>query len=357
MKTPLVTIIVPCYNSERYIDKSLESVVKQTYRKWECIVVNDGSTDGSENKIKKWLLKDNRLKMISQKNSGPSTARNAGLKQASGECIFFLDSDDLLAPECLQSLINLYHPSIDIVIGKNAEVVGQTTEIVKCQEHYHITEKILRDVDFIELSLKFPISIVAWNKLYGAGFLKRNDLTFKDGVLHEDELWFFEIMHSAKRIIFNSKPTYYYNIGNEDSITKNFSLQHLKGYLKVIEHIYTDHYLKEENEQSKKVIGSYILNIQIMVLSVFFRFLKKNKVDYKSEGILLIKEHIETNLILDFSFINHKKSKQFKVFIKYRKVDLEITFKLIRNLNKENILKYFENIYLKQIARNRYLKT
>ncbi|MDC8000066.1 glycosyltransferase [Aequorivita todarodis] len=352
MKTPLISIIVPCYNVEKYIDKSFESIKNQSYGNWECIAVNDGSTDNTERKIKQWTQREPRFRLISQENTGPSGARNAGLKDASGDCIFFFDSDDLLDADCLNSLVSLYQPSIDIVIGKNAEVLNQTTDIIKTLEHYPITDKVLSDQDFLELSLRSPISVVAWNKLYSREFIDSNSLTFKDGIIHEDELWFFEIMHLAKKIIFNSKVTYYYNIGNQNSITKTYNLNNLDNYLQVVAHIFTDHYATERNDKKKLMVGTYILNQQIMIISGFFRFLKKNKVPYKAEGVSLIKKHLQRYPINDFFHLSDKKSKLYQIFIKYGKVNPETAFKLMRNTDKRNILKFFENIFLKYQSRN-----
>ena len=348
IKSPLVSIIVPCYNVEKYIDKGLESILNQTYSNWECIVINDGSKDNTENEIKNWTNKDTRFTLISQENKGLSGARNTGLKNVNGDCIFFFDPDDLLDKDCLNNLTELYNSEIDIVIGKSAEVYDQTTTIINTLEHYDTTNKVINDTNFIELALKKPFSVVAWNKLYKSEFIFSNNLSFKDGVVHEDELWFFKTMYSAKNIVFNSEVTYYYNIGNQSSITKNYSVKNLKSYLTVIENIYTDFYTTEKNEQRKLISGTYILNFQITVISGFFRFIKKNKnVSYKTEGIALIKKHLEDYTIENFLDYNPKKSKQFRLFLDYGKINPEAAFKLIRNTNKKSVLKRIESLYLK----------
>lgn len=348
---PLVSIIVPCYNVENFVNASLESVCNQTYSHWECIVINDGSIDHTENEIKKWTAKDERFTLISQTNKGLSGARNTGLNNAKGDCIYFLDSDDLLDENCLKNLTNLYQNDIDIVVGKVANVYDQTTTIIKTLEHIATTNKVLEDLNFIELSLNDPFSVIACNKLYNSNFILSNNLSFKDGILHEDELWFFKTMYLAKKIIFNSEVTYYYNIGNQSSITKNYSLNNLKSYLTVIEDIFTTYYATEKNEERKLITGTYILNLQITVVSAFFRFTKKNKnISYKPEGVSIIKNHIENFRIKAFYNINAKKSKQFELFTQYGLTNPETAFKLIRNTNKKSILKRFESFYLKLTA-------
>ena len=348
INSPLVSIVVPCYNVEHYITKGLESVFKQTYSNWECIVINDGSTDNTENEIKKWTKLDQRFKLITQQNKGLSGARNAGLKHINGECIYFFDPDDLLDKNCLTELTNLYQNDIDIVIGKIGQVYNQTTTVIGTSEHASITNTRLENINFIEFALKDPFSVVAWNKLYKTDFIVSNGLTFKDGIVHEDELWFFKIMYNAKKIIFNSEVTYYYNIGNQSSITKNYSLYNLKSYLTVIEAIYTEYYATETNEKKKLIIGTYILNLQIPVVSAFFRFTRKHKnASFKDEGITLIKKHLKAFSIKDYFHYDNIKSKQFELFIHYAESHPETAFKLVRNTYRKSIIKGLENVYLK----------
>tara|TARA_R110002012_G_scaffold64308_3_gene169067 strand:- start:29789 stop:30871 length:1083 start_codon:yes stop_codon:yes gene_type:complete len=351
-KSPFVSIIVPSYNVEDYIDNGLESIINQSYGNWECIVINDGSIDDTEQKIKEWTKKDERFKLISQKNKGLSGARNTGLKHAKGECLFFFDPDDLLDIDCLKNLTELFTPDIDIVVGKSAKVYNQTTDIIKTLDHSDVTEKALHDIDFLELSLTKPFSVTVWNKLYKSKFILSNNITFKNDVLHEDEMWFFETMYLAKRIIFNSKVTYYYNIGNQNSITKNYSLKNLKSCTAIIEDIFTKYYIPEEDLVNKLLIGTYILNLQITIIAAFFRFTRKNKnVPFKAEGISIIKEHLTTRNIENYKEINSKKTKQFELFKRYARVNPEISFRLVRNIEKDTIIKRFENLYLKYTIR------
>ena len=103
----LVSIIIPAYNTEKYIGNCIESVIKQTYHNLEVIIVNDGSEDNTLEIITKARLRDNRIVVINQENNGPSAARNAGLKICRGDYVFFLDSDDWLIPNCIEKLISI----------------------------------------------------------------------------------------------------------------------------------------------------------------------------------------------------------------------------------------------------------
>jgi glycosyltransferase involved in cell wall biosynthesis len=122
MKTPqpLVSIIVPCYNQSHYLNDALNSILSQTHSHWECIVVNDGSTDATAQMAGEWAAKDSRFKYISQGNRGLSAARNAGLEQAAGEYIQLLDADDLLETDKIRhqiAYLNNNGNGIDIVVS------------------------------------------------------------------------------------------------------------------------------------------------------------------------------------------------------------------------------------------------
>ncbi|MGO3238322.1 MAG: glycosyltransferase family 2 protein [Psychroflexus halocasei] len=344
----LISIIIPSYNASDFIDNVLNSVLNQSYLYWECIIINDGSTDGTEEKVNLWIKKDIRFKLVTIRNKGVSSARNEGLKHVRGEYIFFLDSDDLLDKECLNDLIKLTNSDIDIVIGKNASTYGQTKKINKKLRHNKLVNRELSDLDFLELSLREPFDIVVWNKLYSSKFIFSKNLNFIDKILHEDEMWFFETMYYAKNIIFNSKVTYYYNIANYHSITKNYTLKNLKSCIFIINNIYLNYYLKENNAKKKSIIGAYILNLQITTISAFFRFMRFHKCfGFREEGLMMIKKHLKQLNAIEYNQINIKKAKQFEILKLYAIDNPEISYRLIRNLNKNNILKYLENLFLK----------
>ena len=116
---PLVTVIIPAYNYARFIPQALSSVVSQTYTHWECLVIDDGSTDNTSMLVEQFVSKDSRIHYVKQENAGPSAARNNGLKKSNGKYIQFLDADDLIAPDKLSRHVHFLdnHPEVDIVYG------------------------------------------------------------------------------------------------------------------------------------------------------------------------------------------------------------------------------------------------
>ncbi len=120
MPCPLVSIIVPCFKQAEYLSEALDSVLSQTYPNWECVIVNDGSPDNTEEIANLYLEKDNRIKYVSQENKGLATARNAGIANSQGEYILPLDADDLIAPTYIEKAIERFtqHPETKLVYCK-----------------------------------------------------------------------------------------------------------------------------------------------------------------------------------------------------------------------------------------------
>lgn len=127
MKKPLITIIVPCFNAQNTIKETIESVLKQTYKNYELLIINDGSTDNSVEVCSSYAHSDNRISIISINNHGVSVARNTGIQHAQGEYIAFLDSDDLWQPNKLEQQINFMnsHPEVGVCFSK-VEFISET---------------------------------------------------------------------------------------------------------------------------------------------------------------------------------------------------------------------------------------
>lgn len=128
MKNPLASIIVPCYNQAQYLDECLQSVIEQTYQNWECIIVNDGSPDNTEEVAKKWLEKDSRFMYVYKENGGLSSARNFGILSARGEFILPLDADDKISIQYIELAIKEFNIDINLkVVYCKAEKFGIKT--------------------------------------------------------------------------------------------------------------------------------------------------------------------------------------------------------------------------------------
>lgn len=336
----LISVIVPCYNVEQYLDKAIESVVGQTYTNWECILVNDGSKDSTQSIAEKWAAQDQRIKLINQKNKGLSGARNTGLKHATGDYIYFFDSDDLIAPVTLSNLFNLVDDDIDIVFGKCAMTKGQSDEITGyldhdlsvLEKHYNNDNLLLAKV--IEESL----ICVAWNRLYKAEFLFKNKLTFMEGLLHEDELWFFETLFYANAIILNDTPTYFYNVANVNSISNNFGKRNLESYLTTLNHINSNYYENNALKGNKEAVSVYLTHLKIKTLIHCF---------YKTPSD--VQKSMTPDVKNTFQNINPKRNNQVL------NTDLELRhyfFKVVKSLEIKDILAFLRYYKSKSISRS-----
>ena len=129
---PLISVVIPAYNAELFLDETLESVLSQTYENWECIIVNDGSTDNTESVAKKWCEKDSRFRLTNKENGGLSSARNWGIKESKAEYIAFLDADDILTSDSLEVRINvLIEQNVDLVATKLQHFTDKLPKVSK----------------------------------------------------------------------------------------------------------------------------------------------------------------------------------------------------------------------------------
>ena len=215
-RIPFISIIVPCYNVEQYIDECLYSLTNQTLKNIEIICVEDCSTDSTLDKLIKWEEKDTRIRIIKHEdNKGVGTARNTGIKAAKADYVAFVDSDDFVSTnkyECLYRLSD----------NGNADLVASAKYIRHSEKDITITQ-IPRQVTRIEnirrhvLTHGFPI----WNTIIKKSIIIQNDLFFPDRLIYEDNAVSTCFFLCAKSIaIYYDEPLHYYRINNNTSITK-----------------------------------------------------------------------------------------------------------------------------------------
>lgn len=193
-QSPTLSIIVPVYNAESYIDQCIQSVLDQPFRDLELILVNDGSTDASLQKCLSWE-KDPRVRVISGENHGVSHARNLGLDRAAGEWIMFLDSDDHLFDHCLKQLMPQARPEVQLVAADYAS--AQPEAVTHLSETVSAADLLKMSLDSVNHRLLpafyplKPLSLAAcWAKLYRGRVIRENGLRFHEGLrLSEDTLF------------------------------------------------------------------------------------------------------------------------------------------------------------------------
>lgn len=216
----MISIIVPIFNSEKYLQACINSVINQTYQDWELILVNDGSTDSSLAICQKFADTDSRIKIFSQENKGQAAARNFGLRQATRPYVTFIDSDDEIASNTLQNNLAILttNPQIDCL--QYPTYIDYGTE----QQFIRRSEQQLIDSDFYErwLNDKY-ISWVVWDKIYKTSIFDR--LHFTEGIIYEDNLLIANLLERISNIYISTEGLYYYYLRENSTMTSSHSLK------------------------------------------------------------------------------------------------------------------------------------
>ena len=219
----LISVIVPVYKVEKYLNKCVESIVNQTYKNLEIILVDDGSPDNCPKMCDEWAEKDARIKVVHKPNGGLSDARNAGMAVATGEYIAFVDSDDWINEKYIELLYNA-------VKDNNTKMSACDVEFVYDEDYNCITcevpdIKLYSAEDALAALIQGKeVRAVAWNKLYHKNLLQ--DECFKVGKLHEDEFFTYKIIDKCDCVAYVDCRLYYY-VQRSNSIMTTASIKHL----------------------------------------------------------------------------------------------------------------------------------
>lgn len=272
MQNPLISIIVPCYNQAEYLDECLQSVLNQTYKNWECIIVNDGSPDNTEELAKIWIDKDERFKYLNKENGGLSSARNLGLEKSIGSWIQFLDCDDSIHPEKFSKSTALIDWKTNLILGNFEMIFDGIVSPPFCDiTKYPITlENIILqwDVDF-NIPIHCPI------------FRKESigDICFNE-LLHAKEDWLFWIE------FLNQEEICYQLIHETLAFYRHNSLGLSKNYELIYENMHlANQYIFQNNDNPIKELmfkklnqSVFLLNNSILNHKKYIRQLQNTKV-------------------------------------------------------------------------------
>lgn len=230
----LFSIVMPAYNTEKYISEAIESVLCQSYSNWELIIVDDGSTDNSLSIIDDYSSKDQRIKSIHTENGGVSAARNRALKEVKGDYISFIDSDDIYHPKRLETVAGILkeHQNCDLIISRHHEF--RDGNIIQLEEkgnvvvvYDHILESVLENTKNQYMCNVTIKSIV------------RNVVSFQTLKFGEDHCFIRDCACYCKEMVITEQVLYYYRRDNQNAMTNNFfSEENTKEYKKLAENMY-----------------------------------------------------------------------------------------------------------------------
>lgn len=212
----LISVIMPVYNSAKYLDKSIQSIKNQTYDTWELIIVDDGSTDKSANIIEEYSGIDSRIKPIYQENTGPGAARNSALNKARGEYIVFVDSDDYVDSDYLEEINKCYeHTRCDVIF---TNVVQETPGGAVIKKEAMSSFRSLDKETLIKVQMTGKMPWGGVRKAVKADMIKTYNVRYSNDIVGEEAVYSFKILYFAKKILFLDKFFYHYvNYPNSQS--------------------------------------------------------------------------------------------------------------------------------------------
>ena len=243
-----IAIIVPVYNVEKYLRECLDSIFNQSFKDFHLIIINDGSTDNSEKIINEYVEKYTNITYIKQKNLGVSEARNAGLKKVNKKYTIFIDSDDYIEKDTLESLYNkAENTKADMVIYGHENFYTDNNNI-KSNDFKWDENKIYNNIEVMEMMLEYKVLGYSPCKMYLSKNIINKKMHFERGRIIEDLFPVFKQVSFTKRIVFINKKMYKYR-QRQSSLTHNLSLKDIEDYKYAASMVYD--YSKKFNEINK----------------------------------------------------------------------------------------------------------
>ena len=264
----LISVIVPVYNVEDYLEECLESIQQQTYTDIEVILVNDGSTDGSKEICERYCAKDNRFKLINQENQGLSEARNVGVRESIGEYIYFVDSDDVIKVDILETLFSFMKDDVDIVgcnhSTKKEDLIQHTSPNIIFQGN---------SSEAISSCLNYRgVTYFAWDKLYRRNLVE--PVPFLKGLIYEDFYTGMVTLKYIRKIIVIDTIGYYYRIRSDSIMRKKHSEKNLDIFKicdSLLEAFKNDIMLSKLSEYMFLIISQHVLYYRIKPNHLYYK--------------------------------------------------------------------------------------
>lgn len=256
---PKVSVIVPIYKVENYLNRCVDSILNQTYKNIEVILVDDGSPDKCGEISDSYAINDSRVKSLHKENGGLSDARNYGMRYLTGEYVVFVDSDDWIKEEMIETLVGLAMDLKADIVQSGFYYVYETYLLY--DDRYYSEDMLPIQLNKNELMREIVINErvknFAWGKLYKTNLIK--DLYFEKGVLFEDVFWAHKVMDRVDKYVICHKPMYYY-LQRNDSIVSTYTVKNLdiiKGLKE--RHKFIEENYKELINESYKILTKTIL--------------------------------------------------------------------------------------------------
>ena len=255
MNKPKLSVIVPVYNTLPYLEQCLASLSRQTLSDMEVILINDGSTDGSDKRLKDQAMADRHFHYVEQENGGLSVARNTGITMAQGTYLAFLDSDDwLLTDNCLEELCQIAdRTEADMIAGNTWSVYPDGNRVLWGQngKNTFTPNETMDGGEFFTRMLQQGCYVpMVYHYLYRYSFLIEHKFRFEPGLIHEDELWTPQALTSAHRVTYTDISHYCYRQREGSIMTTTATERRIASLQKIVDNLleYTSNYTNEETD-------------------------------------------------------------------------------------------------------------
>ena len=273
---PLLTVVIPVYNVEKYLKRCIESILIQEWKNYDILLVDDGSTDNSPQICDDYAKAYEFISVIHKKNGGLSAARNTGISHAEGEYVYFPDSDDWIEPDTFISLA-------EVVESQKFDIISFNREFVKGEEDAIVSDSLVTQVfegkaAFVQMLKHSYITGFANDKIYRKSLFTDNDIQFPIGKYYEDLGTNYKLFLSAKNVFATNQKYYHYLIDNPDSITQSWNEQKFSdmfGFYKDI--FYSDFVRSQLNQEEIQILQLYYVNGLTHILASLY----KSKLDKK----------------------------------------------------------------------------
>ena len=252
---PCVSVIIPVYNVENYLKECLDSILNQTLRQIEVICIDDGSTDSSPIILEEYSKKDSRVRVIHQKNIGPSVARNAGFQTATGEFVYMIDSDDYLELDALEKMYCLCKANrLEILFFDLVSFYDETGEIRPSTLQRSSCPNVYDGISYLAFQRSKRAHVTSpCLMMTQRAFLEKHDIKFYPGIIHEDELFCFNVLMNARKVTFVDWKFYHRRIRENSIMTTAKSARNVMGYFicmqEMLKYGLQENWSKEKEEQ------------------------------------------------------------------------------------------------------------
>jgi glycosyltransferase involved in cell wall biosynthesis len=318
---PLLTVVIPVYNVEKYLKRCVESVLVQEWHNYDILLVDDGSTDSSPQICDDYAKVYDFISVIHKKNGGLSEARNTGILHAKGEYVYFPDSDDWIEPDTFMVLA-------EVVESQKFDIISFNREFVKGEEDAIVSDSLVTQVfegkdAFVQMLKHSYITGFANDKIYRKSLFTDNDIQFPIGKYYEDLGTNYKLFLSAKKVYATNQKYYHYLIDNPDSITQSWNekkFSDMFGFYKEV--FYSDFVRSQLNKEELQISQLYYVNGLVHILASLY----KSKLDKK---YIEITNEVKQELLKNSASLSQMKDQPNKLkYVLFRFKVLKLAFSI-----------------------------